>query len=65
MDIHKEQVKLGLVLPRDPPAKIMLKTEKGKFFSRSTIGSNENVILASNDEACDHCKFSLEVFPLR
>ena len=63
MESYKEQVKLGLFLPRDPPAKIMLKTEKGKFLSRSMIGSNENVIIALNDEVCEHCKFSLEVFP--
>ena len=40
--------------------KIMLKTEKGKFLSRSTVGSNENVIVAYRNEACEHCKFSLK-----
>ena len=60
MDTHKEQEKFGLVLPRDPPAKIMLKTERGKFLSRSTIGATGNIILAYSDEACEHCKFSLK-----
>ena len=65
MNTCKEQMKLVLDLPRDPPTKILLKTEKGKFLSRSTFGSNENVILAYNDEVCEDCKFSLEVFPLK
>ena len=65
MNTCKVQMKHVLDLPRDPPTKIMLKTEKGKFLSRSTFGSNENVILAYNDEVCEDCKFSLEVFPLK
>ena len=59
----KEQVNCSEKWPRDPPAKIMLKADNGKFlYNHST--KNTRLSFCQNDpkdEFRERCKFSLEL----